>query len=153
MIKVSYREPTTVGFKVEIQGASSTPLIRFVLKKDEKISFLFVANVYDDKVMVNFPPIGNIFDVQPEEAELYGHLEVIVDGSYFIPWEGKLTVSSPIAVKAAVKEIENDISMNKNEEIDFNVSANLIEEKKEYKELSEKKKSDFMKFLKTKGLI
>lgn len=167
MIKVSSKKPTTIGFRIEIQGNTSVPLVRFIIKNEENVGFVFKTNIYDDKVMVNLPPLNSVSNTLVE-GDFNSFLEVIVDESYFIPWEGQVSVSSPVQVKATV---ETDVENKEKSKNVFSVTASSIDDNKEESFINTKKQvikeenkqtksekenkseSDFFKFLKNKGLV
>lgn len=163
MIEISSTETTTIGFKINIEGNSETPSARFLLKISDDISLMFPSRVYEDKAIVNVPALSFLSSLK--ESELPACLEVMVNGSYFTPWQGMALLKTPVKVQA---NLDTNASVGMAKQQMKNVVSAEIDttqfESKEYKskvkktseeELTEEKKEkaeSFADFVKKKGL-
>ena len=166
MIELSSTETTTIGFKINIEGNSETPSARFLLKISDDISLMFPSRVYEDKAIVNVPALSFLSSLK--ESELPACLEIMVNGSYFTPWQGMALLKTPVKVQAnldtnaplnmAKQQMKNVVSA----EVDTTVQFESKEHKSKIKRINEeetiedktdkKKVESFSDFIKKKGL-
>lgn len=159
MIELSSTEPTTIGFKVNIEGNSETPKARFFLTVSDDFALMFPANVYEDKAIVNIPALSFLSSFK--ESELPAHFEVLVNGSFFVPWEGIAVLKTPVKFSANLAGDEIRIS-SAEPKVRAEVDATIRYEDTEHKSkvsvlkedpIEEKTKTEsFSDFIKKKGL-
>lgn len=164
MIELSSTETTTIGFKINIEGNSETPSARFLLKISDDISLMFPSRVHEDKAVVNVPALSFLSSLK--ESELPACLEVMVNGSYFTPWQGMALLKTPVKVQAnldtsqsvnmAKQQMKNIVSAEVDTTVQFEEKEYKSKVKKpelnEEKEEQKKKTESFSDFIRKKGL-
>lgn len=108
MIEISPNESTILKFKVDVEGTEETPQPRLVIPISKKgVSLVFEGNIKKDEVSVDVKELLKLTD----SKEFSGKLEVIVEDSFFIPWEDKIVIKKSTTVKA--KTVKNTIKESK----------------------------------------
>lgn len=158
MIELSSTETTTIGFKINIEGNTETPTSRFVLKISDDIFLMFPAKVMEDKAVVNVPALS--FLSAFKESELESYLEVFVNGSFFVPWQGSSILKTPVNIKASL-EPSSEVNFKDKERVKTTIMSAEVDgvsfesKKEDNKPLDEgktQKSKSFSEFIKEKGL-
>lgn len=161
MVELSATKATTLGFKLNVEGSTETPLVRFCVKAGEDFLVSFYAQVFKDKAIVNVPPLSFISEYKTESFESF--LEIVVNGSYFVPWKGVAMLKSPVNVRAdfenKIEEPEDIVSAEidatiRYEDTEHKSKASVLKEDPVEEKLSQEKKEteSFSDFIKKKGL-
>lgn len=147
MIELSSTETTTIGFKINVEGNSQTPTARFLLKISDEISLMFPARVFEDKAIVNVPALSFLSSVK--ESELPSCLEVMVNGSYFTPWQGMSLLKTPVKVQA---DLEADTSIEMAKEQMRNVVSAEVDTTVKFEDVEDEPRNKIQERVKSKNL-
>jgi len=154
MIELSSTEVTTIGFKINVEGNVEPPTSRFFIRISDDFSIMFPAKVFEDKAIVNVPALS--FLTSFKESQLIAWLEVLVDNSYFIPWQGEVSLRTPVKVAATIDSNNLELKRDKIKSfVSAEVDMQTAYESK--KKISKERALDinedsFSSFVKKKGL-
>lgn len=88
--------------EVEVKNASlKNSLARLVVQFDDNINLVFEGKIENGKCVI---PIRRLKGILEENSKGKIHLEVIVEDTYFKPWENHFVVSDYTSVKVKVNE-------------------------------------------------
>ncbi len=126
MIGVFTDKEVTLNFGLDIEGNKSLPEARMVLNLDSGVSISIKAKITEKVAKVTVPPLKHILK-NTDTKLINSYLEVIADGSYFVPWKDQCELKESINV--SVKE---DVEINqKTENISITSTAPITEEEEE----------------------
>jgi len=88
--------------EVSVKNASlKGSVARLVIESENGPSFIFKGLIQDDKCII---PIKRLRGILDENSRGNIHLEVIIENTYFKPWQSKFIVEEHTSVKVAVNE-------------------------------------------------
>ncbi len=124
MIELKLNKESELSFDINIEGSKETPKARLILEMEDSMELAIAGTVKEGVVEVKVPSLLALKEKLSGD-NVKGYLEVIVDSSYFIPWEEYFDLKEPITVQAESKTVK------KQKEIKITVGKNKIVEKNE----------------------
>lgn len=145
MLELHTDKETHIDFKLNIEGNASTPICRFVLKLNSEISLTLLTTVSTGMISLTVPPLKELLQNVASSVDAY--LEVIVDNSYYIPWNGNITIIEdvnieiePISSTTPRETIEISAILSKMEKAEENEDKEVLKEEVESEiEINEEK--------------
>ena len=118
MITINPNKQKTLTFKVDITGSKEIPVARLVFLSTQELSVMFNAMIKDNLIIVNLQPLKPYLGLGlTGDAKL----ELIIDGYYFTPWNGKIEFKEePEVASVTLEETEIEkpsISMVEDDDI------------------------------------
>lgn len=104
MITINPNKQKTLTFKVDIIGSKEIPVARLVFLSTQELSVMFNAMIKENLIIVNLQPLKPYLGLGlTGDAKL----ELIIDGYYFTPWNGKIEFKEePEILNATLDETE-----------------------------------------------
>jgi len=125
MIDLKLNKESELSFELNIEGNKSTPKARLIFEIDNQMELAIIGKISENSVKITVPSLMDLKEKLSGE-NVKGYLEVIVDESYFVPWDELFSLTAPITVQAESTKIVN----NKAPEIKISVkSSNKPREK------------------------
>lgn len=103
MIDLRLDRESELSFTLNIEGSTSPPRSRLVLKMNDDFELALKGKVEGDKVYVDIP-ILTTFKESFSGKVIQAYLEVVVDENYFIPWEDNFYLEQPLIVQVEQSE-------------------------------------------------
>lgn len=97
MLELHTDKETHIDFKLNIEGNTSTPICRFVLKLNSETSLTLLTTVSTGMISLSVPPLKELLQNVASSVDAY--LEVIVDNNYYIPWNGNITIIEDVNIE------------------------------------------------------
>ena len=101
MYKLYLDKPETFECDVAVKNASLKEAFARVIVEGEGFNLMFKGDIKNGKCVV---PIKKLKGLLGENTQGNMHLEVVVEDTYFKPWEDKFQVEEHTSVKVQVKE-------------------------------------------------
>jgi hypothetical protein len=104
MITINPNKQKTLTFKVDITGSKEVPVARLVFLSTQELSVMFNAMIKDNLIIVDLKPLKPYLGLGlTGDAKL----ELIIDGYYFTPWNGKIEFKEePEVANVTLEETE-----------------------------------------------
>lgn len=163
MVKLNTGSKKVLTFEIQVGGIQSTQLESYLRIVLDGIEYGFPAEIKDDCVTVEVPPLSKIIPKPLREGEkIEAKLEMIADGYYLEPWKDTIVLSNPVTVEAKIKDDTNsDVEVSliseqskpvtKTKKSKKNISEDT-EKKKALKELKENlTEEDIYKYMEKAG--
>lgn len=123
MINVFTDKEVTLSFGLDIEGNKNLPEARMVLAVDSGISLSIKAKIQEGTAKVTVPPLKHILK-NTDSKLINAFLEVVADGSYFVPWKEQCELKESINVK-----VNEDVDIKqKTENISIKANSPVTEE-------------------------
>lgn len=105
MINIRADKEFSMDFQINIEGSEQTPQVRFVFEMSNGVNISFPGHYQkaNDKVRVSLPSLNSI-GLFEETENVNAKLEVIVEDSYFAPWQDVISIKHPMQVTAEAVE-------------------------------------------------
>jgi len=116
MIELYVNESEEMTFDMSIGGARADDVdARLFIKMDE-MSLVFPAKVNRDTVNIKIPALDNMLKKGLNEGDVYdARVEVVVNETTLIPWQGQVKIKKPVSVKlemAEVRKVAEDLKLD-----------------------------------------
>lgn len=124
MFEINKDKENKFNFKINITGApNSIPSCRFVIQLNDN-TYLFFRGSIDEINTANVivPKLNNIINKNMQILNPRAFLEIIVDSSYFIPWESSIIFKEEVSVTAI-----DVITNSSNIELKANLEGIIVE--------------------------
>lgn len=107
MIEIFVNKSSELAFRLNIEGTSVEPKVRFVVEREE-FDIGFMGIVSDKKAIVQIPRLKD-FSILGE-GEYSAHLEVVITDNFFVPWEDSIKIINPVEVNVEFEgSMENEV--------------------------------------------
>lgn len=103
MIEILMNQPRELSFNLSIAGGATpvTPIARFVIQGINDIGITFKCDIVDGHAVVTLPLLKDFMGIL-KEGIAKAQLEVMLSGSYFVPWSDQILLKNPIIVSASI---------------------------------------------------
>jgi len=117
MFDINRDKENKFNFKINISGSTGLPTCRFVISLNDGYNLFFRGTIDKDSIVtVVIPVLSNIINFDKVvTTNASAQLEVIVDSSYFVPWESKISFKGSVSVTSVSLPSETSkIELNAN---------------------------------------
>ena len=133
MITIKTTEPKILKFAIDIEGSQSTPSVRYIIE-GKSFDYTFEGTLEAGSVRVEIPKLSDSIS----SGEHKSRIEVILDESYYNPWNGLVTVETPVEVKIQESIEEETILVEK--KVAVKLTEETVKPVKKVKKIVETKK-------------
>lgn len=124
MIELKLNKESELSFEINVEGSDKKPRARLMFEMEDKMELALEGKVNENSVNVTVPSLMDLREKLSGD-NIKGYLEVIVDETYFVPWEEYFSLKAPVTVQAESTKVDTQESPD----IKISVKTKKIKEK------------------------